>query len=118
MASGLALGAVLPYSAAHFNLQDSSLTTGFSLEDVDDPAAPCLSASLTCPLKPPEDFLVSVLLVHPRPPAPFFSVRWKMEVMATILSSQCSSSSPVEKLSLVKCSLLWKDYLVGVQLSF
>uniref|UniRef100_A0A8C9CKV2 Uncharacterized protein n=1 Tax=Phocoena sinus TaxID=42100 RepID=A0A8C9CKV2_PHOSS len=66
----------------------------------------------------PWAFLVSVLLVHPRPPAPFFSVRWKMEAMATILSSQCSSSSPVEKLSLVKCSLLWKDYLVGVQLSF
>ena len=118
VASGVALGAVLPYSAAHFNLQGSSVTPGFSLEDVDDPAAPFLSASLTCPLKPPEAFLVPFLLVHPWPPARFFSVRRKMEATAMTLSSQCWSSSLVEKLSLVKCSLLWKDYLVGVQLSF
>ena len=57
-------GYSLPYKAAQFNLQDSGLAIGFSLEVVDDRAASFLSALLTCALNPPEAFLVSFLLVQ------------------------------------------------------
>uniref|UniRef100_A0A8C8XC93 Uncharacterized protein n=1 Tax=Panthera leo TaxID=9689 RepID=A0A8C8XC93_PANLE len=81
-------------------------------------AAPFPSAPLACPLRPAEAFLVSFLLVRPWPPVLlFFSGRWKMEGTAVGLSRRCWSSSLLEKLSLVKCSLQRKEYLVGVQLS-
>uniref|UniRef100_A0A8C3YIR2 Uncharacterized protein n=1 Tax=Catagonus wagneri TaxID=51154 RepID=A0A8C3YIR2_9CETA len=70
----------------------------------------------TC--SPPEAFLASFLLLRPWPPAPrFFSARWKMEGTAVGFSRRCWSSSLLEKLSLVKCSLQRKEYFVGVQLS-
>uniref|UniRef100_A0A8C9DWG3 Uncharacterized protein n=1 Tax=Phocoena sinus TaxID=42100 RepID=A0A8C9DWG3_PHOSS len=66
----------------------------------------------------PLAFLVSFLRGRPWPPAPlFFSARWKMDGTAVGLSRRCWSSSLLEKLSLVKCSLQRKEYLVGVQLS-
>uniref|UniRef100_A0A8B9NPX8 Uncharacterized protein n=1 Tax=Apteryx owenii TaxID=8824 RepID=A0A8B9NPX8_APTOW len=47
----------------------------------------------------------------------FFSASWKMVGTAVGLSNRCWSSSRLEKLSLVKCSLQRNEYLVGVQLS-
>uniref|UniRef100_A0A8C3GTJ8 Uncharacterized protein n=1 Tax=Corvus moneduloides TaxID=1196302 RepID=A0A8C3GTJ8_CORMO len=47
----------------------------------------------------------------------FFSTSWKMVGTAVGFSNRCWSSSRLEKLSLVKCSLQRKEYLVGVQLS-
>lgn len=106
------------FRESRFNLQDSGFTIRFSPEGDGEPASPFPSASLARPLRPPEAFLVSFLLLRPRPPAPlFFSVRWKMEGTAVGLSRRCWSSSLLEKLSLVKCSLQRKEYLVGVQLS-
>uniref|UniRef100_A0A8C9LZZ7 Uncharacterized protein n=1 Tax=Piliocolobus tephrosceles TaxID=591936 RepID=A0A8C9LZZ7_9PRIM len=71
-----------------------------------------------CPLTPPVALLASFLRVRPWPPAPlFFSVRWKMDGTAVGFSRRCWSSSLLEKLSLVKCSLQRNEYLVGVQLS-
>uniref|UniRef100_A0A8C8ZL57 Uncharacterized protein n=1 Tax=Prolemur simus TaxID=1328070 RepID=A0A8C8ZL57_PROSS len=73
---------------------------------------------LPWPLTPPVVLLVSFLRVRPWPPAPlFFSVRWKMDGTAVGLSSRCWSSSLLEKLSLVKCSLQRNEYFVGVQFS-
>ena len=45
-------------------------------------------------------------------PASLFSMRWEMEGVTVSLSSPCRSPSLVE-LSLVNCSPLGKDYLVG-----
>uniref|UniRef100_A0A8C2ULT8 Uncharacterized protein n=1 Tax=Chinchilla lanigera TaxID=34839 RepID=A0A8C2ULT8_CHILA len=69
-------------------------------------------------LQPFSALLASFLLARPWPPGSlFFSVRWKMEGTAVGLSRRCWSSSLLEKLSLVKCSLQRNEYLVGVQLS-
>uniref|UniRef100_A0A8C2QDY2 Uncharacterized protein n=1 Tax=Cricetulus griseus TaxID=10029 RepID=A0A8C2QDY2_CRIGR len=71
-------------------------------------------AELVWPLMVPVVFL----LAWPWPPAPrFFSDRWKIEGTAVGFSRRCWSSSLLEKLSLVKCSLQRNEYLVGVQLS-
>ena len=79
-----------PCRAARFNLRVSDWAVRFSLEDDGEPAAPFPSASLACPLRPPEAFLVSFLLLRPWPPDPlFFSVRWKMEGTAVGLSRRC-----------------------------
>lgn len=120
VASRVALAEGLPCDAPRFSLRDSGLAIRPSLEDDDDdPAAAFPSAmSLACALRPPEAFLVSFLRGRPWPPAPlFFSARWKMDGTAVGLSRRCWSSSLLEKLSLVKCSLQRKEYLVGVQLS-
>uniref|UniRef100_A0A5F9CVD3 Uncharacterized protein n=1 Tax=Oryctolagus cuniculus TaxID=9986 RepID=A0A5F9CVD3_RABIT len=116
-ASSGALAAASPCRAARFSLRASGLAIKVSLED-DEPAAPLLAAVLPCPLTPALALLASFLLVRPCPAGPrFFSVRWKMEGTAVGLSRRCWSSSLLEKLSLVKCSLQRNEYLVGVQLS-
>uniref|UniRef100_A0A8C0VJQ1 Uncharacterized protein n=1 Tax=Cyanistes caeruleus TaxID=156563 RepID=A0A8C0VJQ1_CYACU len=76
-----------------------------------------ISPSASC--HPPEATSNPVLLATPCPSvlSCFFSTSWKMVGTAVGFSNRCLSSSRLEKLSLVKCSLQRKEYLVGVQLS-
>uniref|UniRef100_A0A8D2JG20 Uncharacterized protein n=1 Tax=Sciurus vulgaris TaxID=55149 RepID=A0A8D2JG20_SCIVU len=70
-----------------------------------------------CPWPPGSGVVLGVASPCRGAHALFFSGRWKMEGTAVGLSRRCWSSSLLEKLSLVKCSLQRKEYLVGVQFS-
>uniref|UniRef100_A0A8B9VQ45 Uncharacterized protein n=1 Tax=Anas zonorhyncha TaxID=75864 RepID=A0A8B9VQ45_9AVES len=75
---------------------------------------PSLGSSPSCSATWLASFLL--LLTYSRL-SRFFSASWKMVGTAVGFSSRCWSSSRLEKLSLVKCSLQRNEYLVGVQLS-
>uniref|UniRef100_A0A803TUC1 Uncharacterized protein n=1 Tax=Anolis carolinensis TaxID=28377 RepID=A0A803TUC1_ANOCA len=62
-------------------------------------------------------FIIFLLLLTKSLLSPLFSESWKIVGTAVGFNSRCWSSSRFEKLSLVKCSLQRKEYLVGVQLS-